>query len=101
MKGRLMMMAQPNAQTAENLVVLDEWVRAGGRVLVLADPALEWPSKRPLGDPQRPPSMFADTGLLLHWGVRLDAPDQRGPAVLQLGGYGVATVSPGSLSAAP
>lgn len=97
-KGRLMLMAQPPAQTAENLVVLDAWVRRGGHVLVLADPLLEWPSKRPLGDPLRPPPMFADTGLLAHWGLRLDAPDRRGPAQRNLGGYRIVTVSPGDLS---
>ncbi|MES2137504.1 MAG: ABC transporter, partial [Pseudomonadota bacterium] len=54
-RGRLLLMAQPPAQTAENLVALDQWVRGGGRVVLLADPMLEWPSKRPLGDPLRPP----------------------------------------------
>ena len=83
-KGRLLLMAQPLAQTAENLVILDDWVRSGGRVLLLADPMLEWPSQRPLGDPLRPPPMFADTGLLAHWGLRLDAPDERGPATRTL-----------------
>jgi len=96
-KGGLLLMAQPPAQTAENLVVLDAWVRRGGRVLLLADPVLEWPSKRPLGDPLRPPPMFTDTGLLAHWGLRLDAPDERGPATRQLGGYSALTVSPGLL----
>jgi hypothetical protein len=96
-KGRLLLMAHPPAQTAENLVVLDEWVRRGGRVLLLADPLLEWPSKLPLGDPLRPPPMFMDTGLLAHWGLRLDAPDVRGPAFRKLGGFEVLTVSPGSL----
>ena len=86
-KGRLLLMAQPLAQTAENLVALDDWVRGGGRVVILADPLLEWPSKRPLGDPLRPPPMFADTGLLGHWGLRLDAPDERGAAVRTLAGY--------------
>jgi hypothetical protein len=95
-KGRLLLMAQPQAQTAENLVTLDDWVRRGGRVMLLADPMLEWPSKRPLGDPLRPPPMFADTGLLAHWGLRLDAPDQRGPTKRKFGGYEVVTVSPGS-----
>ena len=90
-------MAQPLAQTAENLVALDEWVRRGGRVLLLADPLLEWPSKRPLGDPLRPPPMFADTGLLAHWGLRLDAPDQRGPMKASLGGFHIITISPGQL----
>ena len=96
-KGRLLLMAQPQAQTPENLVALDTWVRAGGRLLLLADPMLEWPSKLPLGDPIRPPPMFVDTGLLGHWGLRLDAPDQRGEAKRRLGGYDVITVSPGTL----
>ena len=96
-KGGLLLMAQPPAQTAENLVALDAWVRAGGRVLLLADPMLEWPSKRPLGDPLRPPPMFMDMGLLSHWGVRLDAPDKRGEAERELAGFQILTVSPGRL----
>jgi hypothetical protein len=97
-KGRLLLMAHPLAQTAENLVALDEWVRGGGRVLLLADPRLEWPSKRPLGDPLRPPAMFMDTGLLGHWGLQLNGPAQLGPVHGQLAGYEVITVSPGRLS---
>jgi hypothetical protein len=96
-KGRLLLMAQPRAQPAEDLVALDDWVRGGGRVLLLADPMLEWPSSRALGDPLRPPPMFSDTGLLMHWGLRLDAPDTRGPERGRLGGYNIATVSPGVL----
>lgn len=96
-KGRLLMMAQPQAQTAENLVALDDWVRNGGRVLLFADPMLEWPSKTPLGDLTRPSPMFADTGLLQHWAVRLDAPDSRGAAERQLGQYKVMALSPGML----
>lgn len=96
-RGRLLLMAHPLAQTPEDLVALDAWVRKGGRVLLLADPMLEWPSKRPLGDPLRAPPMFMDTGLLGHWGLRLDAPDERGPAVRKLGGYDVVTASPGML----
>ena len=85
-KGRLLLMAQPQAQTPENLVTLDSWVRAGGKALLLADPMLEWPSERPLGDPLRPPPMFADTGLLGHWGLRLDAPDDPRVVKRMLGG---------------
>lgn len=97
-KGRLLLMAQPPTQTAENLVVLDQWVRRGGRVLLLADPMLEWPSSLPLGDPTRPAPMFMDTGLLAHWGLRLDAPDERGPKQERLGDYEVGAASPGSLA---
>jgi hypothetical protein len=76
-RGRLLLMAQPRAQPPEDLVALDEWVRKGGRVLLLADPSLDWPSERPLGDPARPPYSFADTGLLAHWGLRLESDPAR------------------------
>ena len=96
-RGRLLLMAHPLAQPAEALVDLDRWVRGGGRLLLLADPALEWRSELPLGAPLRPPSAFADTGLLKHWGLRLDAPDERGPRQLTLGGQAILTASPGAL----
>jgi hypothetical protein len=96
-KGRLLLMAQPLAQPAEDLVALDDWVRRGGHLLLLADPGLEWPSGRPLGDLLRPAPMFMDTGLLAHWGLRLDSPEERGPAVRKLGGFNVLTISPGTL----
>jgi hypothetical protein len=97
-RGRLLLLAQPRPQRPEDLVALDRWVRAGGRLVLLADPMLEWPSARPLGDPLRPPAMFTDTGLLQHWDLRLDAPDERGPALRKLGDEDVLTVSPGALS---
>ena len=96
-KGRLLLMAHPLAQTSENLVALDRWVRGGGKLLLLADPLLEWPSERPLGDQLRPPPMFADTGLLAHWGLKLASPEERGPQMRELGGEKVMTASPGSL----
>lgn len=75
LKGKkLLLMAHPRAQPAEALVELDQWVRDGGRLLLLADPRLDWPSERPLGDRLRPPPAFADTGLLKHWGLRLAEP---------------------------
>ena len=97
-KGRLLFMAHPLAQPAEDLVALDRWVRRGGRVLLLADPDLEWPSKRPLGDLLRPARMFMDTGLLAHWGLRLEPPDEHGLEQRKLSGFRVLTDSPGRLS---
>lgn len=95
--SRLLLMAHPQAQPAEALVDLDRWVRGGGRLLLLADPALDWHSERPLGDPLRPPPAFADTGLLAHWGLRLDTPEERGPRKLVIGRFEVLTASPGTL----
>ena len=99
-EAELLLMAQPLAQPAEALVDLDRWVREGGRLLLLADPKLDWPSERPLGDKLRPPPAFADTGLLAHWGLRLEGPNPSGPAERELGGHRILAVSPGSLKGA-
>lgn len=69
----LLLAVQPQAMTAERLVALDRWVRDGGRLVLMADPFLRFESERPLGDRFRPPLRYADTGLLKHWGVMLDA----------------------------
>lgn len=71
---RLLLMAQPRAQTAEALVDLDRWVRGGGHLLLLADPLLEWPGDQPPGAATAPMVAFADTGLLGHWGLTLYRP---------------------------
>ena len=42
--------------------------------------------------------MFMDTGLLAHWGLRLEAAEVRGAASRMLAGIEVATASPGSLT---
>ena len=100
LKGqKLLLMAHPRAQPAEVLVELDQWVRDGGRVLLLADPKLDWPSERAFGDRLRPPPAFADTGLLVHWGLRLVGPLQAGPALRSGGEREVLTSSPGKLEA--
>jgi hypothetical protein len=97
----LLLAAQPRALTAERLVALDKWVRAGGRLLLLADPWLTWNSELPLGDPGRPPVEYADTGLLRHWGLMLEKP---APPALEridraLGGKLIKVSAPGSLIA--
>lgn len=96
-EGGLLLAAQPRAMPAEELVELDAWVRRGGRLLLLADPLLDWPSDLPLGDKRRAPGAFADTGLLQHWGLRLDAPDERGPRQSTLGEHRILSGSPGTI----
>ena len=96
--AKLLLAAHPNAQPAETLVELDRWVRRGGRLMLLADPMLEWHSERPIGDLLRPSPSFADTGLLAHWGLRLDAPDERGPVERTVAGRRVLLASPGRLA---
>ena len=76
----LLLAIQPQALTAERLVALDRWVREGGRLVLLADPQLDWESSRPLGDRFRPPYAFPDTGLLTHWGLALERQSEGAPA---------------------
>jgi hypothetical protein len=45
----------------------------------------------------RPPPGFADTGLLGHWGLRLDAPDVLGSATVTTQSLDITTASPGRL----
>jgi hypothetical protein len=97
-QGKMLFMAHALAQPAEALVDLDRWVRAGGHVVLLADPLLEWESERPLGDALRPAPMFPDTGLLQRWGLRLDAPDQRGVMERRIEGVTILAPSPGTLT---
>ena len=67
--ARALLLAQPRAMTAEELVAIDAWVRAGGTALVLADPLLRWPTALPPGDRRRAPSVSLLPPLLAHWGV--------------------------------
>jgi len=97
--GERLLAIQPQALTAERLVALDGWVRAGGRMILLADPRLEWDSDLPLGDKFRPPFSFPDTGLLAHWGLRLEEPATSGPQKVAIGGHPVSVVSAGRLVA--
>ena len=99
LKGQtLLLMAHPRAQPAEVLVELDRWVRGGGKVLLLADPKLDWPSERPMGDRLRPSPAFPDTGLLQHWGMTLAGPARIGAVEAGNGRIDVKTSSPGELA---
>lgn len=69
-----LLIAQPRALSTIELVALDNWVRKGGRLLLLADPLLRWPSSLPLGDRRRAPSISMVGPLLDHWGLELLPP---------------------------
>ena len=79
--GRLLLLAQPRLLALEELVALDAWVRGGGRLLILTDPALDWPSALALGDIRRPPPVGLLGPLLGHWGIRLEPRTWSEPAV--------------------
>lgn len=97
--GRLLAI-QPQALTAERLVAIDRWVREGGRLVLLADPRLEWESSRPLGDRFRPPFDYPDRGLLGRWGLRLgDAPEEQPAERRAEGSWQMTVAGAGELTA--
>lgn len=83
--GTLLLLAQPRALAPAEFVALDDWVRNGGRVLILTDPQLVWPSELPLGDRRRPPAIGLMGPVLEHWGLRLDPPAEPRAEMAQIG----------------
>lgn len=75
--GRLMM-AQPRALSPEENVALDGWVRAGGRLLLFADPLLTVHSRFGIGDRRRPQDVVLLSPILSHWGLTLNFDEDQG-----------------------
>lgn len=93
----LLLLAQPRAFSPSELVRLDNWVRQGGRVLILADPALQWGSLYPLGDKRRPLFTSLLSPLFTHWGLELVLPlaDEVPTSIRRIGAFNIRTVTPG------
>lgn len=66
-----LLLAQPRALSASENVALDEWVRAGGRLLLFADPMLTSHSQFAIGDPRRPQDVALLSPILARWGLEL------------------------------
>ncbi|HEV2078819.1 MAG TPA: DUF4350 domain-containing protein [Allosphingosinicella sp.] len=96
--GRLLLLAQPRALAPEELVELDDWVRRGGRALIMTDPALVWPTELALGDSRRPPPIGLLDPILTHWGIRVDPPADRALAVEERASRRLAMAAPGTVT---
>jgi hypothetical protein len=94
---RLLLLAQPRAFSPAELVQLDSWVRKGGRILILADPALQWGSLYPLGDKRRPLFTSMLSPLFAHWSLELVLPiaDAEPMAIRKIGKLSIRTQTPG------
>ena len=66
-----LLLAQPRALSPAENVALDEWVRAGGRLLLFADPMLTSHSQFAIGDPRRPQDVALLSPILARWGLEL------------------------------
>ncbi len=93
----LLVMAQPWPLAPQENVALDDWVRAGGRVLLFADPLLTFDSRFSIGDRRRPQDVVTLSPILTRWGLRLErdedaAPD---PFLAEIGGTAIPVALPG------
>ena len=70
-----LVIAQPRPLSPDENVALDTWVRGGGRVLLLADPALTAESHFAIGDPRRPQAVVLISPILKRWGLELQFDD--------------------------
>jgi hypothetical protein len=95
--ARLLLLAQPRWLSPSELVSLDDWVRRGGRTVILADPDLKWPSDLPIGDVRRPLPSSLLGPLLDHWRLELEQPrrDDRVTIRSSLRNRKIVTDSPG------
>jgi hypothetical protein len=73
----LLIMAQPRPLSGAENVALDDWVRGGGKLLLLADPALTQESAFAIGDPRRPQAVVLLSPILRRWGLELEFDDQQ------------------------
>lgn len=72
-----LLLAQPRALSGPENVALDAWVRAGGRLLLFADPLLTGESRFAIGDRRRPQDVILLSPILGHWGLQLQFDDSR------------------------
>ncbi len=60
---------QPRGLAPADNVALDNWVRGGGRLLLVLDPALTGDYAAPLGDPRRPVDAALIPPVVARWGL--------------------------------
>lgn len=66
---------QPRGLSPADNVALDSWVRAGGRLLLVLDPALTGEYDLPLGDPRRPVDTALIPPVVVRWGLAVSFDD--------------------------
>lgn len=75
----VLVLAQPRPLSPDENVALDDWVNAGGRVLLFADPMLTAHSIFALGDARRPQDIALLSPILGRWGLLLEFDDAQQP----------------------
>ena len=96
----VLLLAQPRVLSPQENVALDTWVRAGGKVLLFADPQLVGDYDYPIGDPRRPLDTALLSPILARWGLEL----MQGAGtveVLEIGGSEMAIAAAGTFRQIP
>ena len=73
---------QPRGLSPADNVALDAWVRKGGRLLLVLDPALTGEYDLPLGDPQRPVDAALIPAVVARWGMAVSFDEDQETAVV-------------------
>lgn len=96
-----LLLAQPRGLAPQENVALDAWVRAGGQLLLFADPLMTSESRFGLGDRRRPQDVALLSPILAHWGLTLefDADQPGGQSAREISGQSVPVELPGRLAA--
>ena len=98
-----LLLAQPRALSPIENVALDEWVRAGGRLLLFADPMLTHHSHFGVGDKRRAQDVVLLSPILTHWGLQLSFDPAQPPAErhVEMAGVEVPVALAGTLDILP
>ncbi len=93
-----LLLIQPRGFGPTENVALDDWVRGGGRMILLTDPDLRRESRFAKGDARAPMHVGLAAPLLRHWGIDLTLPiDEPAPVVERtVGDFTFETATPGA-----
>lgn len=93
-----LLLAQPRVLGPAENVALDAWVRAGGRLLLFADPMLTGETRFAIGDRRRPQDVILLSPILRRWGLELqfDVDRPEGTATVSAEGVAIPVNRPGS-----
>ena len=99
----ILLLIQPRALTPAEFVALDDWVRGGGRVLLVADPMLAGEPTFPLGDPRNPQAIAVTGPIEARWGLDLQSgkSGDREERAVTIGGHEVPVVLGGTFIKRP
>lgn len=79
-----MAVIQPRGLSPADNVALDAWVRGGGRLLLVLDPALTGEYAAPLGDPRRPVDNALIPPVVARWGLAISFDEAQAPTVINV-----------------